>query len=160
MTSLPTTVQNATGAMDGPDVFQRLKDIGCIVEPCGSRVTCNPAPTDTDRDYLVIVPQEDDAVSDVVALLSNRCYQWEGSEHYQQAARNDFMSWRHDDINLIVTRNHDFVKRHRAATHVCARLNLLRKDDRVAVFQAVLYGTKWADGAAIPDGALPDEQPF
>ncbi|NTS31393.1 hypothetical protein HQ945_09020 [Phyllobacterium sp. BT25] len=127
--------------------------MGFSVEPCGSRVTCDPAPIDTDQDYLVEVQSGEAIVSSLVMVLVDFGFRWEGNEHYQDAARNDFMSWRRDDINLIVTANYDFASRHRAATHVCTRLNLQNKDDRIALFQAVLYGNKWS-GKKAPEEDL------
>lgn len=128
----------------GPlDITPALEAEKCTIEPCGSRVTCNPPPVGTDQDFLVVVPPREDVVSRVVGHLSTAGYHWEGSEHYQIVAGNDFMSWRKGDVNLIVTASPTFTKRHRAATHVCKRLNLLSKDDRVALFQAVLYGVQW-----------------
>lgn len=120
-----------------------LTESGCVIEPCGSRITCSPPPVDTDQDYLVeIIDVSQSNVARVVHDLSSHGFKWEGSEHYQSAA-GDFMSWRRDDINLIVTANHAFAERHRSATYVCTRLNLLHKPDRTALFQAVLYGNKW-----------------
>lgn len=121
-----------------------LEGLGCVVQPCGSRVTCNPAPQDTDADYLVQMLRTDtDTVGRVVNELSGAGFKWEGSEHYQDAAASDFMSWRKDDTNLIVTSNAEFANRHRVATALCKRLNLLVKADRIALFQAVLYGNEW-----------------
>lgn len=116
------------------------------VEPCGSRVTCDPAPVNTDRDFLVTlksVTRADAAIADVVGALSDLGFVWEGSQHYQDMIGNYFMSFRKGDMNLIVTASLDFARRHRAATHVCKRLNLLEKKDRVALFQAVLYGERY-----------------
>lgn len=112
---------------------------GCTIEPCGSRVTCNPIPLGSDQDFLVVMSADNDAVRNVVMALELHGFKWEGSEHYQDAA-GTFMSWRRDDVNLIVTANQEFATRHRAATAVCKRLNLMNKPDRVALFQAVLYG--------------------
>ena len=127
-------------------ILSTLEKIGCRVEPCGSRVTCSPPPIDTDADYLVqILPASNiqDAVASVVNELSGSGFQWEGSEHYQDAA-GEFMSWRSDDnVNFIVTADPIFAERHRAATALCKRLNLLDKQDRIALFQAVLYGVEW-----------------
>lgn len=121
------------------DVFSALLKMGCTSEPCGSKITCSPPPDKTDRDFLVVMPDNREKIGDVVSSLSMMDFEWEGSEHYQDAAGN-FMSWRRDDLNLIVTANADFASRHRAATSVCKRLNLMQKPDRIAVFQAVLYG--------------------
>lgn len=134
--------------MDMSKLKAELEHFGCTVEPCGSRVTCSPPPLDTDEDFLVhIIGGHEQAVSDTVSTLSEHGFKWEGGQHYQDAARDDFMSWRNGDINLIVTAKQEFADRHRAATHVCARLNLLHKPDRIALFQAVLYGNMW-DGTS------------
>lgn len=114
------------------------------VAACGSQITCDPAPTDTDRDYLVEVRPDQGSVADAVSELSNARFHWEGSEHYQDAA-GTFMSWRKDNVNLIVTSNSDFAAKHRVATNLCRRLNLLDKKDRIALFQAVLYGVEYDD---------------
>jgi hypothetical protein len=128
---------------ENEELFAALKEIGCRVEMCGSRVTCNPAPTGTDEDYLVEIEQvSSGSVAQVVQAISGAGFNWEGSEHYQNAA-NTFMSWRKGETNLIVTASSVFAERHRAATHVCTRLNLLNKPDRIALFQAVLYGNQW-----------------
>jgi hypothetical protein len=129
-------------------LFTNLRNMGCVIEPCGSRVTCDPPVMNTDADYLIECPSAEAAVSAVVNDLSSAGYQWEGSSnHYQSCAVVGFMSWRKDDTNLIVTANPDFAKRHRIATALCARLNLMKKADRIAVFQAVLYGKTQANDA-------------
>lgn len=86
------------------------------------------------------------AVTDVMSTLQASDFEWEGGQtHYQTQAENGFMSFRRGKINAIVTSSPHFAKQHRAATHVCRRLNLMHKPDRIAVFQAVLYGNKWQD---------------
>lgn len=117
---------------------------GAEVTPCGSRVTCNPAPVDTDTDYLVFVAT-DDHLSKLFTYLDKEGWQWEGAtEHYQNVCANTFASFRRGSDNLIVTKNRDFVRLHKIATRICARLNLMEKPDRIMVFQAVLYGnTEW-----------------
>jgi len=113
----------------------------CDFEPCGSRVTCDPAPSDTDADFLVFVKSGREAeVAKLVSELSAAGFGWEGSEHYQEAAAHGFMSWRKDHRNYIVSANPHFVQRHRLATALCRRFNLLNKEDRIALFKAVLYG--------------------
>jgi hypothetical protein len=105
----------------------------------GSRVSCNPPPADTDRDILCIVL--DDAA--FVAEAESKGFHAGGSlvgrlgEAIQQRA---FVSLRNGDVNLIVTMDPLFARRFLLATRLATRLNLLNKDDRVALFQAVLYG--------------------
>lgn len=46
--------------------------------------------------------------------------------------------------NLIITSSQVFHQRFLAASSVAKRLNLLEKSDRIALFQAVLYGNSCA----------------
>lgn len=119
-----------------------LRAARCTVTPCGSRVTCHPEPTFSDYDYLVFCPDAH-AVSQAVSIMSSHGLLREGSEHYQNAAASGFMSWRGGEVNLIVTGDLGFAARHAVATKLCSRLNLMDKQDRVAVFQAVLYAKEW-----------------
>jgi len=51
-----------------------------------------------------------------------------------------FSSYVKKEVNLIVTEDPKFFDKFMAATSVAKRLNLLSKEDRIALFQAVLYG--------------------
>lgn len=124
----------------GDLVLIQLQEMGCVVEPCGSRVTCNPPPTDTDRDYLVEVKRYADYEQAIQIIMENGFYP-EGSDHYRNSDF-DFQSWRLGEINLIVTYKEWFANRHRAATTVCKSLNLMDKSDRIALFQKILYGNR------------------
>lgn len=121
-------------------VLIQLQGMGCVVEPCGSRVTCNPPPTDTDRDYLVEVKRYADYEQAIEIIIENGFYP-EGSDHYRNSDFN-FQSWRLGEINLIVTYKEWFASRHRSATMVCKSLNLMDKADRIALFQKILYGNR------------------
>ena len=130
---------------------KELEDVGCTIEPCGSRVTCNPVPEGSDEDWLVEVPadregwksKKNQQLADVVGLLSEMGFHWESDEHYQKEAVGGFMSFRKGNQNLIVTANPEFAHKHRTATALCTRLNLRHKDDRIALLHAVLYGNHW-----------------
>ncbi len=67
-------------------------------------------------------------------------------EDYQREGKNDeikdmeFLSLKRDEINLIITKSQKFVDKFLLATSLTKRLNLMDKDDRIAVFRAVLYG--------------------
>lgn len=137
--------------------FASLVLLGARIEPCGSRVTCSPPPADTDHDFLVELPPDEMTVSNFVCSASEAGFRWEGNEHYQTAV-STFMSWRRDDINLIVTSDATFAARHRVATSLCKRLNLLAKDDRIAVFQAVLYGNEWTGHGNAPTSPFAREE--
>lgn len=118
---------------------------------CGSRVTCRPAPTNTDQDVVVLV-------ADILATAS-----WEGrpgSAMKEYAAMSsglascgwcvggsgegddDFESWTKGDINLILTADVDFYEKFVTATTVCQDLNIMEKHKRKMVFQAILYGNR------------------
>lgn len=115
------------------------------VEPTGSRITCNPAPTDTDEDYILHV--SDNNVMD--RLLTDAGWEFGGSrippDANYLATDGLFASYTLGDVNIIVTASDTFYRRFVAATHVAKRLNLLVKNDRIALFQAVLYGRKWSE---------------
>lgn len=126
---------------------------------CGSRVTCNPAPTHTDQDVLVLVKSiASGAVGLDRASYDALCHKLDadgwtlGGSGSQDA---DFESWTKGDINLILVDSLDFYARHACATALCKHLNLLSKADRQAAFRAMLYNeSPWVAG---PD---PLESPF
>ena len=71
-------------------------------------------------------------------------------EGYAEDALNSgehdrFQSYRLEDTNLIVTIDPNFYERFLAATSVAKRLNIMCRDDRVALFQAVLYANPCYD---------------
>lgn len=114
-------------------------------QPVGSRVTCNPAPTDTDQDILVLVSE--DRAMFFIDEMNAAGFDVELGEGYAEDALNAgednrFQSYRLQDTNLVVTIDPYFYDRFVAATSVAKRLNLLEKADRIALFQAVLYGNR------------------
>ena len=120
-------------------IIKHLKEKGCEVGLCGSKVTCDPAPTETDTDYLVLSCTKDQ-MKEIFHYLVEKGFFWEGDEHYAEQGITNFFSMRWCDFNIILTGNPDFAHRHRTATAICKKLNLLKKEDRVMVFQGVLYG--------------------
>ena len=111
--------------------------VSWLVEPVGSRVTCDPAPEDTDEDFLCLV---DDSVKDG-ELLEKAGFTQDGSpEFYTGNDNGGFRSYRRGDTNVITTQDMKFFGKFMTATHLAKRFNLLQKPDRIALFQAVLYG--------------------
>ena len=102
------------------------------VSPVGSRETCDPKPTDTDDDRLVLVRD----LQTFVGSLTQAGFTVGGSFICEQ----DFASLRRDKINIIATEKEEFYRRFMAATRVAKRFNFLKKADRITLFQAVLYG--------------------
>lgn len=106
----------------------------------GSRVTCNPAPVGTDQDILVyVLPKNFDRL---FSALERDGWTFDGSEAYVNSVEegDGFRSYRKGDINLVITSDRGFYSRFMAATSIAKHLNLLQKADRIALFQAVLYG--------------------
>jgi len=128
-----------------PDLAALLAAHGCVMEPCGSRTTCDPPPMDTDSDWLVFLPGRSLAqaterqIADLDTALHDADFQLEGGEHYQRMVAGDFCSYRRGVLNLIVTARADFAERHRLATALCTSLNTMHKGDRIKIFQAILY---------------------
>jgi hypothetical protein len=108
------------------------------ITPVGSRETCNPAPEDTDEDWLILV--HEGRLRNVTARLEEAGYTVDGHDRYDTTETSGFVSWRSGEVNVIVTEDPEFHDRFVAATSIAKRLNLLSKSDRVALFQAVLYG--------------------
>tara|TARA_B100000929_G_scaffold49557_1_gene35975 strand:- start:842 stop:1309 length:468 start_codon:yes stop_codon:yes gene_type:complete len=108
-----------------------------MAEAVGSRVTCNPAPVDTDEDWLVIT------LVDPEPALTAAGFTQDGSpEFYTGNDAGGFRSWRKGDLNIVTTQDTEFFDRFMTATYLAKRFNLLRKEDRIALFQAVLYGVR------------------
>jgi hypothetical protein len=60
--------------------------------------------------------------------------------HHTDREISGFVSYRRDDLNLIVTSNPTFFYDFENATKLCKFLNLKEKKDRVAVFRAIRDG--------------------
>lgn len=105
----------------------------------GSRVICDPAPTDTDEDWICLAIDYDRAI---VGLEANG-FKSEGKpEFYTGNNRGNFRSLRRGEINLILTDQIDFFNLFVSATELARRFNLVKKADRIALFQVVLYGVE------------------
>lgn len=110
----------------------------------GSRVTCYPAPTDTDQDVLVLADLNTWGLH-LEPLLVAEGFEKGGSDcgdsaGYMGNVPLSFQSFTFGELNLIITFDPEFYRRFMAATQVSKSLNLLDKGDRVMLFQAVLYG--------------------
>lgn len=105
--------------------------------PTGSRFICDPPPTDTDNDTVILV---------------NGFYDWqsalekEGWDDGGDYGGGDFISFRKGEENYICTEDPDFFSDYVKATNGAKALNLLKKKDRIALFEAVIEGAKGLDG--------------
>lgn len=125
-------------------IITALDDQVRAISPIGSRVTCSPPPADTDEDWLILLPplaDEDIAEPAPFDKLKELGFTQDGSpEFYTGNDAGGFRSWRRGDLNLVTTRDAFFYERFMTATHLAQRFNLLDKADRIALFQAMLYG--------------------
>ena len=107
------------------------------IAPVGSRVTCDPPPEDTDEDYLIL----SNSPAETGASLEKNGFKQDGSpEFYTGNDNGGFRSYRRGNLNVIVTGSTEFFELFMTATALAKRFNLLAKDDRIALFQAILYG--------------------
>ena len=128
------------------------------ITPVGSRVTCDPAPTNTDRDWLVLVDKENE--SKLWDYLSTNQWELGGSlpdDENNTLPDDRFMSFTKGVENIITTNSVVFHRKFLAATSVAKRLNLLDKDDRIALFQALLYSNQDNPWKTDPFGAFQAE---
>lgn len=113
------------------------------ITPTGSRYICNPAPTDTDEDYVVLVsPDNFNALIDAISLDDN--YDLGGSDIFAAEETplsewEGFQSWKKGEINLIITTSREFFDKFVKATEIAKEQNLLQKEDRITLFQKILY---------------------
>lgn len=118
-------------------------------EPVGSRVTCNPAPTDTDEDFLVLIDEND--FGGFYRMLMEGGYELGGSVPLNEVNVDPderFSSFTLGTTNLIVTSSELFFDRFMQATAEAKAKNLLVKADRIALFQSILYPALEAEAAA------------
>ena len=94
----------------------------------GSRVTCSPAPTDTDLDILCLTKD----LTDFIDVSMD----WKMEEAY--GLITSFLSFRKGEVNLIVTNDEKFYNAFEAACDLCKALNLMDKKQRIAVHDAFL----------------------
>ena len=122
--------------------YERIQQIlpnAISIEPVGSRVTCDPPPTDTDEDWLVLVRDAD--FGRITGSLAEAGFDLDNPGQHYRPELSTFNSWRGpNSLNLIITADAEWHRRFRAASFVAKRLNVMAKADRVALFQAVLYG--------------------
>lgn len=117
-----------------------VKSLKCRqVYMCGSQVTCEPPPEDTDEDWLALFYDEESMLQTIDRL----CFEEEFECETTTYATTEFFSLRKDSLNLLMTASEDFYSRHRRATALCKLLNLKDKGERIALFQVILYDKEY-----------------
>ena len=109
--------------------------------PFGSWVMCNPAPTDADEDWLVLV--KPGYALELEILLGKRDFFAVGAP-YSDADMQVYrkVSWLEcrKQIDIAVFDNKILYALNKLATEICAEMNLLDRAARVAVFDSVVRG--------------------
>jgi hypothetical protein len=102
----------------------------------GSRFTCDPPPTDTDEDYILLTRHG--AVDGALRGLIRHGFELNTDDDMYEEMP-EFWALRKGVFNVIVTDNLPFYERFLAATALAKQRNLLDKQDRINLFRAVLY---------------------
>jgi hypothetical protein len=120
-----------------------FKDVVLRSYPTGSRYICNPAPTDTDNDTVILV----NGFFDYDELLINEGWQCSDKPYDKDGA---FTSYRLGEENYIVTEEPEFFDAYVKATEAAKALNLLKKEDRIKLFSAVCNAGRGYSGLRNP----------
>lgn len=119
---------------DAESVFGRAGKWSLV--PVGSRVTCDPAPTDTDQDWLIYVNTA--LFGALHEKLKGNGWSRGGEDYaFGRGSASCWGAYRKEEHNIIMTRSKSFYRAFLAGTAVCKRLNVLSKSQRIAVFQDI-----------------------
>lgn len=126
-------------------LLEEIREWALQFEAVGSQVTCRPPPPPpSDRDYLVLIDK--DKFVGFEQWLFKNTFTPDGSRVLREGCSLDdpdfFQSFKREEINVIATCDIDFFNRFMLATALAKRFNLKLKRDRIALFQAVLYGVE------------------
>lgn len=120
-----------------PDYIRDLVDEW---QPVGSRETCNPPPTDTDQDVLILT--EGRRYHMLREELSANNWDRQFGDGYENLP-SSFVSYKqkHEDgtlVNLILTSDISWFEKFMQAHFSCKEKNLLNKKDRIVEFKKFL----------------------
>jgi hypothetical protein len=111
--------------------------------PTGSHYICNPPVMNTDRDMIFLVDNK------TVAGLELLTEGW--TTDWKVYSKTDFVSYKKSVdgtiLNVLLTEDKNYYDRFVLATNIAKRLNVLKKDDRIALFDAIVYGPEGEDDA-------------
>lgn len=99
--------------------------------PTGSNYICNPPVTDTDIDEMFYVYSLEETK---VELLSDGWKECGISEY----AIGDWAAFRKGKNNALITQNKQHYDKFEAATELAKKRNLLKKEDRVKLFNLIV----------------------
>ena len=118
-------------------IIDQLSDGDYVMVPVGSRRTCNPPPTDTDDDYLVLC--EDRKVT-VESLKELGFEPPENIQEYIALSECNFTSLRFGELNFIVTDDVKWFDKFLTASYFAKKYNVTDKKDRIELFDGIMRG--------------------
>ena len=105
---------------------------------CGSRIVCNPPALNTGEDWMLLIKKHHEYIVylKLKELNFSIC-----SFHFAENENNKFcyFSYKRGLLNILVTYDIHFYLKFFLATKLAKRKNLLDKNDRIKLFQVVLY---------------------
>lgn len=116
----------------------------------GSRVTCSQYSDEAEYDHLVLC----ESLDHTVTIFQREGFATNSSLEIKYAGVPDFVSMRRGMMNLLITEEQQFFDKFMLATHVAKSLDVLDKQHRICLFQAILYGNTYQ----IPSHALDTDQ--
>lgn len=126
--------------MSVPFTFGSLAEMWDSCDQVGSSVTCDPPVLNTDLDYLVLAVDWQPFLSQALHEGWELSGYWATHDIASALETGDFVSLRKGALNIILTASVTFRKKFLLATKLAKQFNLLKKSDRITLFQAVLYG--------------------
>lgn len=113
------------------DYLQIPEELYQNVVPTGSSYICDPPVLNTDVDFVILSADWD--------KLHDWCEQNAFKTNFEDYAIEEFRSYKRGIINLIVTDDSTWYKRFVKATNLAKQLNLLDKQQRIDLFNFVMY---------------------
>ncbi len=104
----------------------------------GSYYICNPPVTTTDIDVLILTENHED-IYKIFVGYGIVCTSIEADSILKAEYPKDFVCYRYEQYNFIVTDDPTFYIRFAAATEYCKHLNIQDKTDRINIFKVVLH---------------------
>jgi hypothetical protein len=116
-------------------IIDQLSDGDYVMVPVGSRRTCNPPPTDTDDDYLVLCGDRNQTARSLRELGFEPP---EDIEEYVALHDCNFISLRFGELNFIVTDDMLWFDKFLTASYFAKKYNVTNKEDRIELFSTVM----------------------
>ena len=112
--------------------------------PTGSNYICNPPVTNTDIDEMFLVTD----LNTTEQYLIDNGWKMCGVTEY---ARMNWAAYRKDNLNALITDDPDHFAKFYKATELAKERNLLKKEDRIALFNEICGQMTYKKKQSIPN---------